>query len=69
MSYAALTPETRAIAESVLTRKQLDVFKLRENHQSWRIIGDMLGIHEATARGHYRSAIKALAPHLRKDAA
>ena len=69
MSYAELDSDTRAIAERVLTRKQLDVFKLWCAEVGLRRIGIMLDIHEATARGHLRRAIQKIDIEKRRIAA
>lgn len=54
MSYATLPPEVRQAAERVLTRKQLDVFKLWCAGAGTARIGLMLGIAQSTAREHLR---------------
>lgn len=69
MTWSQLPPDIREIAERELTPRQLRVFELRMTGHSWRTIGDSLGIHEATARGHFRASLIALRPHIRKDAA
>jgi DNA-binding CsgD family transcriptional regulator len=56
LSYQSLSPEVRAIAERVLTRKQLDVFKLHCAGCSYRRIATMLEIGVPTVRGHLDAA-------------
>lgn len=68
VTWASLPPETRAIAEEVLTRKQLDVFKLWANGYGAVRISLILGISEATVRGHLRRALQKLKPHIREAA-
>lgn len=64
-----LPPDLQALAESVLTAKQLEVFKLRlRDDMSYRDIGIALNIHEATVRGHYQAALRRLEPHLKEAA-
>lgn len=50
MSYLELDKRTRQIAESVLTEKQLDVFKLWMNGAGTSRIALMLDISEPVAR-------------------
>lgn len=50
MAYADLDSETREIAERVLTRKQLDVFKLWMSGLSPSGIALTVGISEPVAR-------------------
>ena len=56
MSYASLPALVRETAERELTRKQLDVLKLRYNGHSYVGISLVMGVSEATVRGHLRRA-------------
>lgn len=56
MSYHDLPAHVRSVAEEVLTRKQLDVFKLSCAGAGTARIGIMLDIAETTARTHLRRA-------------
>lgn len=58
MSWETLSPSVRRAAEETLTPKQLNVVRDRTNGHSWRTIGDAYCIDEATARGHYKRALK-----------
>lgn len=69
MSYAQLEPETRQIAERILTRKQLDVFKLWCAGVKSPQIANMLDIAEPTARGTLKRAIQKIDIEKRKVAA
>ena len=69
MSYAELDPATREIAERVLTRKQLDVFKLWCAGAGTARIAIMLDVAEATARAHLRRAHQKLEIEKRRVAA
>ena len=68
MSWSSLPPDTRAIAEEILTRKQLDVFKLWTNGYGAVRISLILGVSEATVRGHLRRAFQKLKPYVREVA-
>jgi DNA-binding CsgD family transcriptional regulator len=68
MSYATLPPDVRETAERVLTRKQLDVFKLWCAGAGTARIGIMLDVSEATARTHLRRARQKITMEMRKDA-
>ena len=57
MNYNELKPETRALAERVLTRKQLDVFKLWCAGVGVNRIGIMLDISPSTASGIWQGLI------------
>ena len=69
MSYSELDPATRTIAERVLTRKQLDVFKLWCAGAGTARIAIMLDVAESTARGHLRRAHQKLEVEKRRVAA
>lgn len=56
MSYSTLPVEIRETAEAVLTRKQLDVFKLWCAGAGTARIAIMLDIAEPTARAHLTRA-------------
>jgi len=64
VSYAQLPVDIRDLAEQHLTRKQLDVLKLRTNGYSYVRISLLFGISEATVRGHHRRALQILAQHI-----
>lgn len=63
MSYMDLHAQLRARAEDTLTRKQLDVFKLWCNGYGTVRISLILGVSEATVRGHLRRAQQKLKPY------
>jgi DNA-binding CsgD family transcriptional regulator len=69
VSYSSLPPNTRAIAEEILTRKQLDVFKLWANGYGAVRISLILGVSEATVRGHLRRSLQKLKPYYVGEAA
>jgi DNA-binding CsgD family transcriptional regulator len=70
MAYSSLPVEVRQVAEQVLTRKQLDVFKLWCAGAGTARIGLMLDISEATARTHLRRARQKIQIEMeRKEAA
>lgn len=69
MSYSKLPSDVRIAAESILTRKQLDVLKLKANGYSYVRISQMLDISEPTVRGHFRRALQLLSIHLSKEIA
>jgi DNA-binding CsgD family transcriptional regulator len=54
--YSSLSAEVQTAAERVLTRKQLDVFKLHCAGCSYRRIATMLEIGVPTVRGHLDAA-------------
>lgn len=56
MSYATLPTHIREVAEEVLTRKQLDVFRLWSNGASATRISIMLDVSETRARYVIRRA-------------
>lgn len=64
MGFTDLPPELRTTAQRVLTRKQLDVLKLRLAGMSFRAIGNTLDVDEATVRGHWQRAVRKLRPHV-----
>lgn len=68
MAYSELDLETRTIAERVLTRKQLDVFKLWMAGKSDYAIGVTLDIATSTARGHRLRAIQKMEIEKRRAA-
>ena len=69
MAYGELDPQTREIAERVLTRKQLDVFKLWCAGYGTARIAVILDVAEPTARGHLRRAIQKIEVEKRRVAA
>lgn len=70
MSYAKLPADVREAAERVLTRKQLDVFKLWCANASFVRIALMLDISETRARAIARRANQKIKIELeRKEAA
>lgn len=68
MSWASLPPDVRSTAERILTRKQLDVLKLSMQGYGTTRISLILGVSEATARGHLRRAHQKLKPHVEEAA-
>lgn len=64
--YQDLPPAVREQAELLLTRKQLDVLKLRmePNPPSYVQISLWFGVAESTIRGHERRAHQILGLHL-----
>jgi DNA-binding NarL/FixJ family response regulator len=68
VSWSTLPPELQKIAETKLTRKQLDVLKLHLAGYGTRRIATTLGVAEPTAREHLRRALDRIRPHL-EDAA
>ena len=69
MSYSTLPVNIRETAEAVLTRKQLDVFKLWCAGAGTARIAIILGIAEPTARAHLTRAKQKLNEHMTKEAA
>jgi DNA-binding CsgD family transcriptional regulator len=63
VSYLELHPQLRRHAEEKLTEKQLHVFKLWCNGYGTGRISLMLGVSEATVRGHLRRAQQKLKPY------
>lgn len=61
--------ELWAIAQDILTDKQLKVLRYWLDGHSTRKIATALELHEATVRGHLNAALRRMKPHLRKDAA
>lgn len=68
MSYDELSPVVREAAERKLTERQLLVLKFRMSGYSYVRISVILGVSEATVRGHYRRALQILEPHLKEAA-
>ena len=69
MSYSTLSPEIRETAERILTRKQLDVFKLWCGGKSLAESAIILERSEPTVAQHLRRAKQLMEIELRKDAA
>lgn len=63
MSYVELPRQLRQHAETKLTEKQLHVFKLWCNGYGTGRISEILGVSEATVRGHLRRAQQKLEPY------
>jgi DNA-binding CsgD family transcriptional regulator len=61
--------ELWAIAEEILTVKQLTVLRHWLDGHSIRHIAITLGLAEATVRGHRDRALQLMKPYLRKDVA
>jgi DNA-binding CsgD family transcriptional regulator len=66
MGYSELDKRTREVAESVLTQKQLDVFRLWMNGASTSRIGMMLDIAEPVARRTRDRAVQKVSIELAK---
>lgn len=64
MAYSSLPVAVREVAERVLTEKQLLVFKLRYNGASYVRISLIMGVSEATVRGHLRRAHQKIQPYM-----
>ncbi len=69
MTWNTLPPATRATAEQLLTRKQLDILKLHLAGYGIRRISLALDISPSTVRSHLDRATQKLAPHIGRDAA
>jgi DNA-binding CsgD family transcriptional regulator len=69
MAYSDLDTSTRQTAERVLTRKQLDVFKLWMSGVGTARIAIMLDVSQSTARTHLARAMQKLEIEKRKVAA
>lgn len=69
MSWQSVPVEVREAAERVLTRKQLDVFKLSCAGAGSARIGIMLDIAEATARAHLKRARQKIKLELEREEA
>jgi DNA-binding CsgD family transcriptional regulator len=69
VSYATIPPEMRQVAERILTRKQLDVFKLSCAGAGSARIAIMLDIAESTARSHLRRAHQKIKLEMEREAA
>lgn len=63
-SWNCLNPETKAVAEELLTDRQLEVFKLWMAGAGHKRIALMLGISPSTARTHKERAIQQMAPYI-----
>lgn len=68
MTYSQLPATVREIAERELTAKQLQVFKLRYNDTSYVRISLIMGVSEATVRGHLRRAHQKIQMHMEEAA-
>jgi DNA-binding CsgD family transcriptional regulator len=69
VSYASLPDNVRQVAEEVLTRKQLDVFKLWCSNYGTARIANMLDISEPVARRHLNRAHQKIRIALNREAA
>lgn len=69
VSYSELNAETRAAAERVLTRKQLDVFRMRMNGAYWSQVMIVCEISEPVARRTYNRAMQLIELEMRKEPA
>ena len=70
MSFASLPLEVREVAERLLTRKQLDVFRMRMNGASWNQVMTVCEVSEPVARRTYNRAAQKIELEIkRKDAA
>jgi hypothetical protein len=69
MSWSTLPAEVRVVAERVLTRKQLDVFRMRMNSASWSQVMIVCEISEPVARRTYNRAVQLIELELRKEPA
>lgn len=69
MSWSTLPNEVREVAERVLTRKQLDVFRMRMNAASWSQVMIVCEISEPVARRTYNRAVQLIELELRKEPA
>jgi DNA-binding CsgD family transcriptional regulator len=69
MTFATLPPDVREIAEGILTRKQLDVFKLWCAGAGVKRIAIMLDVSPSTARTHLARAQQKIDIARRKEAA
>lgn len=56
MSWEALDPEFRKLAERVCTPRQLDVLRLKSQGAGWQRIAQILGLSTATVREHFSRA-------------
>lgn len=68
MSWNQLPQHVRDTAHKHLTQRQHQILQDRINGHSWNTIADAYNLNPATARGHYRAAVRKLHQHL-KDAA
>ena len=69
MSYSTLSPEIRETAERILTRKQLDVFKLWCAGAGTARIAIMLDVAEPTARRHLKRAQQKIKIEMEREVA
>jgi len=67
VSWSALPPQVRTVAERELTPKQLVALQLWENGAGYRRIGLILNISMSTARGRVLRARDALARVLSEE--
>ena len=58
MSWNTIDANTRQLAETVLTPKQLEVIQHRANNHTWNTIATHMNLDEATVRGHYKRALR-----------
>lgn len=68
VAYSSLPIAVREVAERELTEKQLMAFKLRYNGGSYVRISLIMGVSEATVRGHLRRAHQKLHAQLEEAA-
>lgn len=69
MSWSTLPDEVRDVAERVLTRKQLAVFRMRMNGATWSQVMLTCEISEPVARRTYNRAVQLIELDLRKEPA
>lgn len=69
MSYATLPADVRDTAERVLTRKQLDIFRMRMNHATWTQVMVTCEVSEPVARRTYNRAVQKVELALREEEA
>ena len=69
MSWAALDPERRELAEELLTPKQLEVFRYWLDGHSNATIARALDLDESAVRRRLARALRRIGPHLNRDAA
>lgn len=69
VSWSTLPPDVRQTAERVLTRKQLDVFRMRMNGATWTQVMVVCEISEPVARRTYNRAVQLIELELRKEPA
>jgi DNA-binding CsgD family transcriptional regulator len=61
VSWEHIDPDTRYLAERVLTPKQLEVIHSRADNQTWNTIALNMNLDEATVRGHYKRGLRRIA--------